>query len=214
MSEASAWTSIKKVLDELGLDPKRVENVVGQGFPDIDYLAGNIELKYIEEFPARVKTSVRMSHFTGEQAGWLARRWKKGGNSWLLVRVSRTWFLFDGWTAMVVQRGATINEWFDLAVFILDPREDGWGSQALPESPINRFNRWLCFEIEKMEPYEKAKAMRLRACRSAGDVLSDYRDICKGITKSPFETEDDIYKTERGQSNSSLVDSLLWYWES
>ena len=98
--EQAAWDVLRPVMAGCGLDPRRVENVVGPGHPDVDYTHGNIELKALETFPKMIQTPVRIETFTGEQAGWLGQRWEAGGLAWLMVRVGGGWFLFDGWTAV------------------------------------------------------------------------------------------------------------------
>lgn len=115
--EQRAWNGLRAILDREGLDPRRVENILGPGHPDIDYTHGNIELKALESFPARPHTKVNIETFTGEQAGWLLQRQRAGGRAWLLVRVSTEWFLFDAEAAYEVYKGATSQRWRELAVW-------------------------------------------------------------------------------------------------
>src|SRR4051812_33026356 len=115
--EQAAWDAIRPLLSGLGLDPRRVENVVGPGHPDVNYAGGDIELKAMDGWPVRPETLVKVPKFTGEQAGWLAQRWKAQGLSWLLVRIGSGWFLFDGWTALDVWRGLPRQLWFEEAAF-------------------------------------------------------------------------------------------------
>lgn len=109
--ERDAWESLRPVLAEAGLDPRRVENVVGPGHPDVNYAGGDIELKALPSFPVREDTLVRVPEFTGEQAGWLLQRQRSGGRAWLMVRVDRTWFLFNAVAAHQVYTGLTAFHW-------------------------------------------------------------------------------------------------------
>lgn len=98
MSEAGMWEAIRPRLKKL--DPVRIENVVGSGTPDVNYNDGWIELKYLDAWPARENTPVRIDHFTPQQKAWLVRRSNAGGKAWLLLKVGKTdWLLFDGMTA-------------------------------------------------------------------------------------------------------------------
>ncbi len=118
MTEADAWDSIRPLFGQLGLDPIRVENVLHPGHPDVDYTHGNIELKALDAFPARGPTKVRIPTLTGQQVGWLTRRWEKGGNCWLLVRVGREWFLFCGKDARTIWKGRNQTDWRIWATFV------------------------------------------------------------------------------------------------
>lgn len=119
MIETTAWDSIRPLFQALGLDPIRVENVLHPGHPDLDYTHGNIELKYMEAFPVRPGTAVRVPKLTGEQVGWITRRTEKGGLAWLLVRVGKEWFLWAGRDVYAVWQGLTQAEWRERAALIL-----------------------------------------------------------------------------------------------
>lgn len=119
MIETSAWDSIRPLFRELGLDPIRVENVLHPGHPDVDYTHGNIELKYMEAFPVRPGTKVKVPKLSGEQVGWITRRTEKGGRAWLLVRVGAEWFLWAGGDAYRVWKGLTQAEWREEAALVL-----------------------------------------------------------------------------------------------
>lgn len=119
MIETTAWDSIRPLFREMGLDPIRVENVINPGHPDLDYTHGNIELKYMEAFPVRPGTKVRVPELTGEQVGWITRRDLKGGLVWLLVRVGKEWFLWAGRDVHRVKQGLTQAEWRAEAALVL-----------------------------------------------------------------------------------------------
>jgi hypothetical protein len=77
-----------------------IENAVDKGTPDINCLAGWIELKQLGAWPKRETSVVTIPHFTQEQRIWLTRRCESGGAAWLLLRVGHEWLLFWGhWAA-------------------------------------------------------------------------------------------------------------------
>lgn len=78
------------------LDAWSVENPCRPGTPDVNYIEGWIELKWVEKWPARKDTPVRLPHFTPQQKLHLRRRWHMGGNAYLLLQVEQDWFLFNG----------------------------------------------------------------------------------------------------------------------
>ena len=89
--------NVIKALHELHAVP--IESRVRAGVPDVAYINGWIELKWLRDWPKRVDTIVRIHHYTQQQRIWLRRHWELGGNSWLLLQVKREWLLFDGPTA-------------------------------------------------------------------------------------------------------------------
>lgn len=97
MSESTQWNRVKTALRVL--DPVRVENPALPGTPDVNFIGGWVELKQTRGWPAREDTVVQVDHFTPQQRIWLRRRWRMGGNVTLLLKVDRTWLLFDGLTA-------------------------------------------------------------------------------------------------------------------
>jgi hypothetical protein len=97
-----------KALNKRGLDACSVENPAYPGTPDVQHLYGWIELKWLEKWPAREDTTVRLPHFSPQQRCWLARRFKACeklktdiGLAYLLLYVEETkeHLLFDGLTA-------------------------------------------------------------------------------------------------------------------
>ena len=75
---------------------------VAPGTPDINYVGGWIECKYIKQWPSRVSTKVKVRKFTNQQRWWHLHRRVAGGTSWFLLRVGvKTWVLLDGATAAI-----------------------------------------------------------------------------------------------------------------
>jgi len=208
--EQDAWDNLRPVMQGCGLDPRRVENVAGPGHPDVNYAGGDMELKALAEWPQRPESPVTVPTFTGEQAGWLGRRWQAGGLSWLAVRVDREWFFFDGWTALrLVYPGATQQQWRHHAALVYPgtrSRGRAWGSAPSREGahPYSRQLRDLLrFDLDAMQPWTRARAMRLRCMKTAEEVALEM-----GLdTRS-------LIHIELGESAISHVMDLLDYWNS
>lgn len=95
MSEATMRANVLDTLREL--DALAVENPIRPGTPDVNYVEGWIELKWLRRWP-KVKegVAVKIDHYTPQQRRWLARRHRKGGAAFLLLQVGRDWLLFRG----------------------------------------------------------------------------------------------------------------------
>lgn len=114
-----------KALNRAGRDATSVENPACPGTPDVQFIGGWLELKFLEEWPKREETTVRIEHFTPQQRVWLLRRYmacrERGtdhGIAYLLLYVQETreHLLFDAETAArkVAKDGATrakLYEW-------------------------------------------------------------------------------------------------------
>jgi len=94
------------------LDAFSVENRVGPGTPDINFIGGWMECKWLRSWPKQVATPVRLDHpLTSEQKAWLRRRWSRGQPTWVMLQANRTeWLLFDGITAVKYLGEATREE--------------------------------------------------------------------------------------------------------
>ncbi len=86
-----------KVVRALGqLNAIAVENPALPGTPDVNYVEGWIELKWLREWPTRGDTVVQFEHFTPQQRVFHIRRRMAGGASWVLIQCRREWLLLDG----------------------------------------------------------------------------------------------------------------------
>lgn len=94
--------NVLKILKKAGLDAHPVENPVHPGFPDVEFIGGTMELKKVDNWPARPDTPLRLDHYTQGQRVWHTRRWTKGGNVTVLVQVSVEYLLFAGDVAATV----------------------------------------------------------------------------------------------------------------
>lgn len=98
MSESGMRSRVTRALREL--DAVAVENPVYPGTPDVNYLHGWIELKWMRRWPSGRETPVRIDHFTPQQRSWLLRRARRGGKVHVLLQVKREWLLMEGeWAA-------------------------------------------------------------------------------------------------------------------
>ena len=92
-----------RVIRELRpLDAVSVENPAFPGTPDVNYIEGWVELKWLRAWPADANTPVRLEHYTQQQRVWATRRRHRGGRCFLLLQVQDEYLLFDGRTAAEV----------------------------------------------------------------------------------------------------------------
>lgn len=98
MSEASMRSNLVKALRPLDAVP--IENYLRAGTPDINYIGGWIECKWMKFWPKSADHQpVRFHHPLKKNQGlWLARRASRGGTVLLAAQVGREWFFFDGAT--------------------------------------------------------------------------------------------------------------------
>lgn len=127
-----------KALTKAGLDATSVENPAYPGTPDIQFIDGWIECKYLEDWPKKEETTVRIPHFTQQQRVWLLRRWlevtKKAtlrkiyGAGWLVLYVASTkdWLVFNGEIAArhVAKDGVNKAKLFELACLTTNNVQD------------------------------------------------------------------------------------------
>ena len=83
------------IRDLKSLNAIAVENPVLPGTPDVNYIEGWIELKWLRSWPVRDGV-VTIPHFTPQQRVWHYRRRKAGGTAWFLLQCKREWLLLDG----------------------------------------------------------------------------------------------------------------------
>lgn len=113
MSESGQRGRVVRALREL--DAVAVENPARPGTPDVNYIDGWIELKWLRRWPARSETPVAIDHYTKQQRAWARRRIRRGGACWWLLQVGREWLLLDGAVAALHVGEATREELINLA---------------------------------------------------------------------------------------------------
>jgi len=92
-----------------------VETRTDDGIPDINYIGGWIECKWLRSWPKRAETPVRLDHpLMAHQAAWLRRRRRRGGLAWVILQCRREWLLFDGVVAGKLLGTATKDELYQL----------------------------------------------------------------------------------------------------
>jgi len=106
MSESGMRSKLVKDLKSLDAIP--VENPVRPGTPDINFIEGWIECKWLRRWPANANESpVLIPHFTPQQRIHLARRYLKGGKTFLMLEIGKEWMLFTGDVAANIVGRAT-----------------------------------------------------------------------------------------------------------
>jgi len=99
------------------LDAVSVENRCGPGTPDVNYIGGWMELKWLREWPKRPETPVKLDHdLEPQQRAWLRRRRNRGGVAIVMLQCRREWLLFDGIVASDVIGLATRQGLIDAAI--------------------------------------------------------------------------------------------------
>jgi len=98
MNEAALRNYVRKGLHAKGMLTTHHEDALNSGIPDLSYSGGAvngwIELKWLEAWPKRADTIVRIPHYTKEQKHFLLSRGRAGGRCWLLLRVAKEIFIF------------------------------------------------------------------------------------------------------------------------
>jgi hypothetical protein len=128
MSEPALWRQLRAHLTPFGR-MVRVENSCEPGTPDVAYCLQNrvtgrfasgwIELKHINDWPARPGTPTRFEELTLEQVLWI-ENWPV--NAWLLARVKMTYMLFPRLEVRRVFEGLPRRELLDRAAMVGGPR--------------------------------------------------------------------------------------------
>lgn len=125
MSEAALRNYVRRGLKAKGVLTTHHEDALQSGIPDLSYSGGGhhgwIELKWLEAWPKREGTIVRIPHYTKEQKHFLLSRGRAGGRCWLLLRVEGYHFLFDH------ERAQNVGELTRHGLFMYCQRVEGGG---------------------------------------------------------------------------------------
>lgn len=133
MSESNMRTKLIGALRLL--DAISVENPAGPGTPDVNFIGGWLECKWLRAWPKRPETPVRLDHpLLPQQKAWLRRRIRRGGSAWVMLQCGREWFLFDGNTASDILGEATQEELRKRAFHIFNTLDDCELTQILAEN--------------------------------------------------------------------------------
>jgi hypothetical protein len=109
-------SKLVKSLKHAGAIP--VENLVHPGTPDINYIDGWIECKWLKAWPNKADTIVQVSRFSKGQRWWHINRRMLGGDTWFILQVNREWLLFDGAKAALYVGRAPRAELYNIACFV------------------------------------------------------------------------------------------------
>lgn len=103
------------------LDAVPIENHMRAGTPDVNYIGGWIECKWMKTWPRGAATNpVKFTHpLTKNQGLWLRRRWLAGGTTLVCAQVAREWFFFSGETIKDYFNKMTRPEMIERAIFYM-----------------------------------------------------------------------------------------------
>lgn len=122
MSESKLSAKILKTLKHLDAIP--VDNPRKPGTPDVNYVEGWLELKYLKEWPKRSITIVRIPTWTPQQGIRHYLRNLAGGNSKVLLQVGTEYLLFQGSTAYMFFNEVMRSQMYLLAIKVWDRYPD------------------------------------------------------------------------------------------
>jgi hypothetical protein len=94
MSEYHLQHKVLKALESLDAIP--VENSKKPGTPDINYIGGDIELKYLKAWPKRERTKIKFPKFTPQQRVRLHLRSSKGGKCYVFIQIADFFLIYEG----------------------------------------------------------------------------------------------------------------------
>jgi hypothetical protein len=126
-------TRVSKALKPF--DPLRVENTAHPGFPDMSYIDGLLENKWVRAWPVKPTSPVLIPHFTQQQRTTLRRRWRMGGRAYLLLQVAKDWLLFNGEQAAEFVGRSTKAVLYREATMTWRPLNDASLRSCLSKSP-------------------------------------------------------------------------------
>jgi hypothetical protein len=120
-------------------DPHRVENSVGPGTPDIEYIGGHIESKQMPRWPKRLKTVFKVPHYTPQQRSWHIGRCEAGGRCHVVIQVETTVLVFDArLAAQHLGIDWTKGDMLGYALLILNPWDRGRFRQFINQCNVDR----------------------------------------------------------------------------
>jgi hypothetical protein len=112
-SERALWRSVKANLGPYGAFV-RIESSTNKGIADVAYCinthSGWLELKYLDAWPKRAATFVKVPSLTLDQVLFLERWYDSGGAAYLLLRVGRSYMLLNSSTTRALWNGISRDE--------------------------------------------------------------------------------------------------------
>lgn len=116
-----------------GANAVAVENGVGVGTPDVNYVEGWLELKSVD-LPKNPDSPIRVPHFSAEQRLWLRRRTEAGGRAHVLLKAGNWWILLSAMTA-AESLGTVPLGW------LIDHCVDGWAGRPSGDALLEALRR-------------------------------------------------------------------------
>lgn len=120
------------------LHAKPIENRLESGTPDLAYIGGWLELKWLRGWPKQGGV-VQLPHFTKAQRYWLRKHCEMGGRAFMILQVRREWFLFAGVHCDLP--GQLTSQQLRLIAFESWPQFDSRGIAATITTPMEEFQR-------------------------------------------------------------------------
>lgn len=104
MAESTDYKTFKANVPQAGDRLDRIENVVVNGMPDINFCSGGVECWIEQKSPKEPKRSTTplfgSNHkISQDQANWMLRQRKAGGKCWFLISTDKRWILVGGFLA-------------------------------------------------------------------------------------------------------------------
>ena len=181
MSESNVRALLRRRLKDL--HAKSIENRCERGTPDMCYIYGWIELKWVRAWPAR-NGIVRLPHYTIQQRLWLNKHWTLRGRAFLGLVAAKEWFLWAGCDASPV--GFLTREQLYSTCL--------WHSKTWNE---NSFRKIINAERSQLDWLRKEKGL----CDSA--LLNDFSLTAVVGAKTSTKQQQDAGLVTTGMSNVS-----------
>jgi hypothetical protein len=152
MSEADMRSKLRLRLKDL--HAKSIENKCERGTPDMAYIGGWMELKWLRGWPAK-GGPVAIPHYSNQQRLWLKKHWSLGGNAFLVLQVGKEWLVWAGCDAGIVGN-LTKDELYSIAIYTSVPFKLQ-EFRTLITSPMERLeqiraDRNLCSNVASLSP--------------------------------------------------------------
>lgn len=139
MAERELNKRIRSAL--FGFDPRRVENAVGPGTPDINFTGGWIESKWLPAWPARAGSVVKVPKYVPKQRGWHTKRRSAGGLVWVVIEIGSDVLVFDAQDAAPGLGHWTKEQMLRRAKLVMSP----WDGRAFRHYIVKACETWIAF---------------------------------------------------------------------
>lgn len=162
MSEKNDWKVFKQCLP-IGLGRlERIENIVGEGNPDVNYcingVEGWIEMKSpIEPKKTSSKLLTKHTHkLLQTQKNWFLKQRNAGGRGYILIATDKRWMLIDGCKYGDFVNDKTVSELLEIASWSVNrgkvSLEDWVKLRVILSNEI--FSKAVLFKMEELEKIE------------------------------------------------------------